>query len=76
MKVAAIYSGCIFFRHCISGKVLFPIARCLALPMAGKEDPLDQEPYPSTDWEPWDTENPYATTDFTVPVNIDPYDWW
>lgn len=46
------------------------------MPMAGKDDPRDQDPYPTTGWGHWDTENPYAPTGFTVPWDIDPDDWW
>lgn len=44
--------------------------------MAGKQNPYDQDPFMSTDWGFWDTENPYASTDFTTGRDIAPEDWW
>jgi len=44
--------------------------------MAGKDDPRDQDPYPTTDWGSWDDQNPFASTDFTKPVDLHPGDWW
>ncbi|WP_160162962.1 hypothetical protein [Halobiforma nitratireducens] len=45
--------------------------------MAGKDNPRDQDPYPTTSWgREWDTENPFPSTDFTVSPNLPPERWW
>lgn len=44
--------------------------------MAGKQDPRDQDPFPTTGWGPWDTVNPYATTSWVQPHDVPPQDWW
>jgi hypothetical protein len=44
--------------------------------MAGTQDPREQDPFPTTGWGHRETELPYASTDFTVPVGLTRDEWW